>query len=308
MGSPQFSVILPTYNGESTLGRAVQSVRSQTDPDWELVAVDDGSTDGSLDILQDAARSDDRVRVFRMANSGGPARPRNRAVAEATGRAICLLDQDDYWLPDKLERQRPLIGRPDVGIVYGDAWIEEVGHERRLYSEVWGKPHNGQVVGELINSNFVPALTAVVPTEVARVIGPLDERFLGVDDYHWWLRIAMSGYRVVSVAAPVSVYCVSDSNLSHDHDLYLGALDQCLKDLGRLHPLWRRSISERREELRRHSFDYFANRLARNGLDGFDAARTAAKVATLTRTWPEAKRAIASAIPPQLRPRRGSTA
>jgi teichuronic acid biosynthesis glycosyltransferase TuaG len=298
-------VILPTYNGQAGLSRALDSVRSQTYPDWELIAVDDGSTDTSFEILREAAGADERIRAFRIENSGGPARPRNKAIAKATGRALCLLDQDDYWLPEKLDLQRPLIEEPDVGIVFGDAWIEQSGLERSLYSDVWGKPHYGRATGALIDSNFIPALTAVVPADVARAIGPLDERLVGVDDYHWWLRIAMAGYRIIGVSAPVSVYCVSDANLSHDHDLYVSALDKCLRDLATLHPLWRKAIASRREDLRRHRFDYYANRLARNGLDGVDALRAAKMVAISTRTWPEAKRAIASAIPPRMRPSRG---
>jgi len=301
---PQFSVILPTYNGEATLVRAVESVRSQTDHDWELVAVDDGSTDSSFDLLEEAASNDERIRVFRTSNSGGPARPRNKAIAEARGRALCLLDQDDYWLPEKLELERPLLDQPEVGIVFSDAWIERAGSGRRLYSDVWGRSKRGHVTADLIASNFIPALTAVVPVEVARAIGPLDERLVGVDDYHWWLRITMAGYRVADVTSPLAVYCVSASNLSHDHDVYLSALDKCLRDLARSHPLWRKELLDRREELRRHGFDYFANRLARNGIDGLGAAQVAKKMATLIRTWPEAKRAIASALPPARRPTR----
>jgi teichuronic acid biosynthesis glycosyltransferase TuaG len=308
VSGPHFSVILPTYNGEACVGRAVHSVRAQSDPDWELVAVDDGSTDSTFEILNDAASLDDRIRLYRIRNSGGPGRPRNKAMAEARGRFLCLLDQDDYWLPEKLALQRPLLEPPGVGIVYGDAWVEKPGTERRLYSELWGQGRCGLVTADLISSNFIPALTAVVPAEVARAVGPLDERLVGVDDYHWWLRISMAGYRVVGLNVPVSVYCVSDSNLSHDHDLYLSSLDRCLRDLAGLHPLWRRALSERRETERRHAFDYFANRLARSGLAGPHGVRTALRVGALTRSLPEAKRAVASALPPTLRPARGRSA
>jgi teichuronic acid biosynthesis glycosyltransferase TuaG len=305
MSGPRFSVILPIYNGEGSVGRAVDSVRAQSDPDWELVAVDDGSTDSSFEILSDAAARDDRIRVYRISNSGGPARPRNKAIAEARGRSLCLLDQDDYWLPEKLALQRPLLELPGVGIVYGDAWVEKPGTERHLYSELCGQGQSGRVAAELISSNFIPALTAVVPAEVARAVGPLDERLVGVDEYHWWLRISMAGYRVVGLATPVSVYCVTETNLSHDHDLYLSSLDKCLRDLARLHPHWRQAISERREEERRHAFDYFANRLAQDGIAGRRGVRTAIRVAALTRSLPEAKRTVASALPPALRPSRG---
>jgi len=80
-----------------------------------------------------------------------------------------------------------------------------------------------------------------------------------------------------------------------------------LRDLARLHPHWRPAISERREEVRLHAFDYFANRLAKNGIAGRDGTRTALRVVALTRKWPEAKRAVASALPPAVRPSRRRT-
>jgi teichuronic acid biosynthesis glycosyltransferase TuaG len=300
---PYFSVILPVYNGAECLDRAIESVKAQTETSWELIAVDDGSTDSSWDTLNELAANDKRVRLYRTQNSGGPGRPRNKAINESRGRAICFLDQDDYWLPEKLKLQRPLVELPGVGIVHGDAWFEEAGIPRRRYSEVWGPIYSGAVTKELIESNFIPAVTAVVPASVARSVGPLDERLIGVDEYHWWLRIAMAGYHVVAVADPVAVHTMSNTNLSWDHDRRLDSLDRCLRDLANSHVLWRDQLLERREKVRVHAFDYFANRLAVRGIVDSGGVATALRVAKLTRTWPETKRFLASAIPPALRPR-----
>lgn len=297
---PFFSVLLPVYNGAQVVGAAIESVRAQTDSDWEIVAVDDGSTDGSFEVLRAAARRDPRVRVHRIPNSGSPARPRNRAMAEAAGQALCLLDQDDQWLPDKLAVQRPLLATPGTGIVFGDAWYERNG-VRELYSQMWGRPHRGRVADRLIEANFIPALTAVVPADVARAVGGLDERLVGVDEYHWWLRIAMSGYSVDYVAEPVGVYRVGDSNLSHDHARYLLSMDACLSDLSGKYPQWSEALGARRHELRRRAFDFHAARLAEHGLVGPDARADLLRAARLVRGWPDAKRVLASALPPRLR-------
>jgi glycosyltransferase involved in cell wall biosynthesis len=304
---PHFSVILPVFNGATTVRRAIDSVRSQTDTDWEIVAVDDGSKDSSPEILSEAAAQDDRIRVFRISNSGGPARPRNKAIAESRGKAICLLDQDDYWLPKKLALQRPVLEQPGVGIVHGDAWVERAG-SRTLYSESWGPTHSGQVAAELIRSNFIPTVTAVVPVSVARSVGPLDERLVGVDDYHWWLKIAMAGYRVESVPEPVAVYTMSDETLSTDHELRIRSIDACLRDLSRGHRNWQAPLHERLEEERLHAFDYLSNRLATRGLPQPGGVGTALRVARLTRSRSEAKRLVASALPPALRPQTRRTA
>lgn len=299
---PAFSVILPVYNGAGVLGRAIQSVMAQTFEDWEIVIVDDGSTDGSWDVVSGAVRQDARVRAFRTPNSGGPARPRNTAITESRGAHVAFLDQDDFWLPEKLEKQLPLLHETQAGVVYGDAWIESEHEPRKVYSEVWGAGSTGGVTEALVRSNFVPALTAVVPSGVARAVGPLDEHLVGVDDYHWWLRIAMAGYRFYRVAEPVAVYTVSDTNLSRDHDVYLRSLDECLRNLAKTHPEWRGAISERRESVRLHAYDYFANRLAAGGLAQEHGIRTAVRTAFLTRNWSEAKRLITAAIPPRFRP------
>lgn len=300
IGRPTFSVILPVFNGTDTLERAIQSVRAQTDSDWELLAVDDGSADGSVDLLAAAARTDERIRVFSIPNSGGPARPRNRAMAEARGRAYCFLDQDDWWLPEKLAAQRPLLERPGAGVVYADAWVHDEGSQR-LYSELWGMPREGYATRALIEGNFIPALTAVVPAAVARAVGPLDERLIGVDDYHWWLRIAMAGHRVEPVRRPLAVYNVTGRNLSCDHDLYIRSLDGCLRDLRQRYPQWREPLDARREQHRLHAFDYYSNRLALAGATHWAAGRAAWSAAIRARSLPEVKRVAVSAVPPRFR-------
>jgi teichuronic acid biosynthesis glycosyltransferase TuaG len=302
LSRPYFSVLLPVYNGAATVARAIESVRAQEVEDWEILAVDDGSTDTSGELLRDLAREEPRIRVLATSNSGGPARPRNLAMRHASGRVFCLLDQDDYWLPNRLALQRPLLGRPEVGVVYGDAWIEEGWGMRRLYSEVWGAGLTGRVAGQLIASNFIPALTAAVPAAVAGSVGPLDERLVGVDDYHWWLRIVLAGFEVDRVAEPIAVYTVGASNLSHDQGLHLRSLDMCLADVASRHPQWRTELAVRRAALRTHAFDFHANRLASATPLTSTWSSEIVRSARWARSLPEAKRIVAAALPASLRP------
>lgn len=103
---PTFSVIIPVYNAETTLGAAVQSVTQQTFQEFEILIVDDRSTDGSFDLALDWSQRDDRIRTFRLkANTGGPIRPRNEGLVQADGLVFAFLDADDRWLPTKLEKQ-----------------------------------------------------------------------------------------------------------------------------------------------------------------------------------------------------------
>lgn len=102
---PSISVIVPVYNAAGCLHRSLRSVLRQTLPDFELIVVDDCSTDESAEILRDYRALDDRVRVFSTAKNGGPGAARNVGLGHARGRYIAFLDSDDFWMRNKLERQ-----------------------------------------------------------------------------------------------------------------------------------------------------------------------------------------------------------
>src|SRR5438067_8321397 len=111
------SVITPVYRGERFVAATIQSVLAQTYRDWELVIVDDGSPDDSAGII-DGYLPHPQIRFIRQANAGVAA-ARNTGIANARGEFVALLDQDDLWLPDKLERQLLYLNaRPDVGFVH----------------------------------------------------------------------------------------------------------------------------------------------------------------------------------------------
>ena len=103
--TPVVSVIMPTYFSADFVRHTVDSVQKQSFKEWELVMVDDASTDGTVEILKELANSDPRIRVFFNEKNSGPAFTRNRAIQEARGRYIAFLDSDDEWLTNKLELQ-----------------------------------------------------------------------------------------------------------------------------------------------------------------------------------------------------------
>ena len=125
--TPTVSVIIPTYNRAALLLEALESVLSQTFRDFEVIIVDDGSTDDTLACLMPYL-SDSRIQVITQTN-GGPARARNRGIEASSGEFIALLDSDDLWLPEKLVKQVALLrDQPEIGLVYTDViWIEADG-------------------------------------------------------------------------------------------------------------------------------------------------------------------------------------
>lgn len=102
--SPMVSVVMPCHNGERFVRQAIESVRAQTFPDWELLVIDNNSIDRSLELLEDMARSDPRIVVLQCTEPGA-ANARNAGILRARGRYIAFLDCDDYWLPEKLQYQ-----------------------------------------------------------------------------------------------------------------------------------------------------------------------------------------------------------
>ena len=112
------SVVMPVYNDERYLEAAVRSVMAQTFGDWELIIVDDGSTDGTPTIAARLAAEDPRIRLVKNIENRGVAASRNRGLALCRGEYVALLDGDDLWRPDKLQRQLALAGKTGADIVY----------------------------------------------------------------------------------------------------------------------------------------------------------------------------------------------
>ena len=114
---PLITVVMPNYNGHRFVEQAIDSVLNQTYPNFELLVVDDCSKDDSLQLVQQKAQSDDRVRVIALEHNAGVANARNVGIREAKGEFIALLDNDDLWTEDKLERQLAL-ANSGADIVY----------------------------------------------------------------------------------------------------------------------------------------------------------------------------------------------
>ena len=108
------SIITPSYNSAKYIKQTIDSVRAQTYTDWEMLIVDDCSTDNTCDIVEAIAKEDNRVKLIRQEQNGGAAVARNRALENSTGRFIAYLDADDIWLPEKLSRQVEFMEQNDV--------------------------------------------------------------------------------------------------------------------------------------------------------------------------------------------------
>lgn len=186
--TPAVSVIIPSHNRERYLSRAIRSVLEQTHRDFELLVVDDGSTDNTRATV--ASLADSRIRYLRLSRNRGAACARNRGVAESRGEYVAFLDSDDEWLPAKLEKQLDLFHRssPRVGLIYTGAHCSAPG--TRPYRR--HPRHSGDVHGTLLRRNIVSGSTSsvMIRRHVFESVGGFDESLPARQDRDLWLRIS----------------------------------------------------------------------------------------------------------------------
>lgn len=184
----QVSVVIPTFNRVALLERAIRSCLAQTVPVMEILVCDDGSTDGSEAMVR--ALGDHRVKWCGGERGGRPAIPRNRGIRHSRGDWVAFLDDDDEWLPDKIEHQLALAARLGCDAVCSNAYrMQPDGREAGLLLRTDGPR---ETFRSLLALNQVICSSAMVRKELlARVGGfPEDEGLIVGEDYALWLRIA----------------------------------------------------------------------------------------------------------------------
>jgi len=203
------SVIMPLYNAQAYLADAIESVLSQTFHVWELLIVDDASTDDSLMIAKAYAGNDTRIRVIEQKENGGAAVARNRGIEEARGRYIAFLDCDDMWMPQKLEKQVAFMQQHDIALSYtGYYSISE--EEGKIIKEI-GVPSRTDY-HELLKQNTIGCLTAMYDSrELGKVFMPdLRKR----QDYALWLKILKQIPCAMGIEEPLAYYRIRKNSLS----------------------------------------------------------------------------------------------
>ena len=185
---PLVSVVLPVRNGEPWLAEALGSVAAQTLRDWELIAVDDGSQDGTPGVLADHAARDRRIRIIRQ-DALGLVAALNRGIAEAASPYIARLDADDRALPDRLERQvAAMQARPEVGLL--GSWAQEIDGTGRRRGVLRPPADSAELGRLLMRGNPFVHSSVMLRTELVRRLGGFRAAFQAAEDYDLWLRLA----------------------------------------------------------------------------------------------------------------------
>lgn len=208
---PLVSVVIPLYNKGRYIGEALQSVLSQTVQEFEVIVVDDGSTDGSADRV--AEIKDERIRLIHKVNAGAAA-ARNTGIMVAQGEWIAFLDADDRWLPHNLECHfKQLEQQPDV------QWSAGLFNRRsgthvtpmKINRELLASQSDGNVVRDalmVLPHGFLCTDTMLIRKDVFIEVGSMDQTLRTAEDLDMWLRIAMAYPRMAYCVEPIAEYSV----------------------------------------------------------------------------------------------------
>ncbi|NET38053.1 MAG: glycosyltransferase [Cyanothece sp. SIO1E1] len=223
---PTISVIVPVYNGEGTIKRTIESVLNQTWKDFELIVINDGSQDSTLEILDRV--SDPRLRIFSYPNAGLSA-SRNRGFAQSSGEFIAFLDADDLWTEDKLEAQlASLLSTPQAAVSY--SWTDCIDESDQLLRRGGYITLNGDVYKELLVVNFLAnGSNPLIRRKALAEIGEFDETLTAGEDWDMWLRLA-ADYPFVAVPSPKVLYRQPTNSMSAN---VLRQEQECLKVIER---------------------------------------------------------------------------
>lgn len=237
--APKVSVIIPTYNRAHVLGRSVRSVLDQSYGDFELVIVDDCSTDNTKETVQRLA--DERIRYIRLdKNSGTPATPTNRGIEVAQGEYIAVQDSDDEWLPDKLEKQMKAFNDApaEVGIVYTDAWRVRENGKKEYWPTPRIVPDDGIIYDEALAYRVIGigTHTLVIKKECFDKVGLFDTELPNLIDTELLIRMSKF-YCFYHIAEPLVNYYVTSGSVSSTNESAIVArkliLEKHYRDISR---------------------------------------------------------------------------
>ncbi|NOT63961.1 MAG: glycosyltransferase [Acidobacteria bacterium] len=247
---PKVSVVIPMYNAAPYLAETLQSIFVQTLQDYEILAIDDGSTDETLSL----ARSyEPRLQVFTQKNSG-PSAARNLGFRHAQGEYIAWLDSDDLWHPELLETQVAFLDQhPNVGLVYAESWIMMQEGTNRIITDKVGYTVNPGLK-LLLYGDCIPTNTIVMRRSCYETIGDLNESLIRAEDHEYLMRISYH-FELAGIARPLAYYRFRPHSLVGDNrDINRGVRDAviALQSVESLHPdVWQRTGVNRAQLLAR---------------------------------------------------------
>ncbi|MEH2183594.1 glycosyltransferase [Nostoc sp.] len=227
---PKISVIIPTCNNEKTIKHTIQSVLNQTFTDLELIVINDGSEDSTLEVVTKI--QDSRIKVFSYSNAGGNV-SRNRGLDHAVGEFVSFLDADDLWTPDKLQSQLKALQK-NVTAKVAYSWTDYIDENGQFLLSGKRINVNGNGYEKLLLNNFLEnGSNPLIYRKALITLGGFDESLKAAQDWDMWLRLA-SNFDFICVPSVQILYRISSnsvsSNLVRQEKTCLQVLEKAYKE------------------------------------------------------------------------------
>ena len=206
---PLISVITPTYNSERFIRKTIESAQAQTYTNWEMIIVDDCSTDRTVEIIEELKEHDSRIQLIKLNENCGPAIARNVAIERAKGRYLAFWDCDDQWMPEKLEKQLKFMQEHRIAFSFTKYMkIKEDGSEKNLIVDIPNEVNYKQ----LLKHNVIGCLTVMLDIEMIGEVKMINIR--SRQDFVLWLTICKRGFTAYGFQEVLSKYRVVKGSLS----------------------------------------------------------------------------------------------
>ncbi len=190
---PKVSIIVPSYNRAEFIPATLDSILNQSYKDFELIFVDDGSTDNTEIILSEYSAKDSRVKYIKQANSER-AVARSNGLKQAQGEYLALVDSDDIWYANKLEKQIEVL-ESQTEIIFCYAAVNRINLDGKRVKTAprQHQGHSGYIFSDLLIRNFIPSVTPIFKREIFERVGMQNSEFIPYEDWDFWLRISLEG-------------------------------------------------------------------------------------------------------------------
>lgn len=203
------SVIVPAYNAEKYISECVSSVLNQTYSDWEMIIIDDGSTDNTIDIIKEFENEDQRISLYKMTQNGGVARARRKALEMANGQYIAFLDSDDMWKSQKLEKQLRFMKYNNLAFSMTSYEILSKGKTNKKIFKVPSRLS----YEDYLKNTIIGNLTVMVDRKLAPDFRIQDSP---LEDVMTWMEFLKKGNIAYGLDENLAIYRVTDDSVSSD--------------------------------------------------------------------------------------------
>jgi glycosyltransferase involved in cell wall biosynthesis len=217
MNDELVSIIMPAYNSERYIAESIKSVIAQTYQNWELIIIDDGSTDNTPRIVNQYKKNEKRIKYFYQANQK-QGKARNNGIKKSRGSLIAFLDSDDLWMPERLKRQVEIIEIKMVDLVFSDAYtfIANTKNVVGNFNTIAGILNGDSAIELFLVKNRIPMLTVLATKRAIISVGGFkeDSQFQWGEDYLLWLKMLLKGYSFYGIPEKLAYYRKHDAQVT----------------------------------------------------------------------------------------------